>query len=369
MKKWAMDDIIERIGQGDQSQEIIDHVLALRGEDQALFLKRIEALKSHSAGRLLTLVCEKTTDKTLQKAIKKSLFHLRTQGIAIEEPRQSGESVLRKTAEAYRDAQALMSNYDGELTRIVVAAFEMKKNQFALSHAVIHFSKGLLELRSLPLTRVELGRVMDDYRSRSLHPLVFAPISAPYAGFMVEEGSRLSKKETDEAQSLSRYLSEAKGDVRTASDIYGLSVNPSVVSASMGEVITNEIFEPFHLEWQDMEEDRKAYQGAVNPTIVLPPYVIQERIEAFLKDLALSKRFRTQAPRFRRMLEDTAYLFYCMGRPDYCMSLIGVLKDETSANKALIYFAQKTLQDLAKKTDQKRELIVDPFSQPPKTRP
>ena len=63
-----------------------------------------------------------------------------------------------------------------------------------------------------------------------------------------------------------------------------------------------------------MEEDRKKLNEVINPTIVLPPYVIEERRQAFLNELVESERLAARLPQFKRMLEDYAYLFYCLGK-------------------------------------------------------
>jgi hypothetical protein len=364
MKEWAMSTIDKWIASGDESGETFDLFLALGSGEQALLLKDIGASRSGEAVKFLVHLYERTPDKKLQKLVKKALFQLKTQGIAVEELKPAGESVLRRAAEAIREAKALLSSYDNELTRVVTTAFEIKKNQFALTHGVLHFTKGLVELRSIPVNRAEVDGILNEYISRSQSPVLCRPVSPPYSGYIIEEASNISGKEVDEARSLRHYLSEAQGEVRKPKDLHHLTVDSGAAAASIDDVITSEVFEPFRLDWPGTEEDRRAFDNAVNPSIVLPPYIAQERREAFLKNLAESEGFHSIVPRFRRMLEDTAYLFYQSGRHDYYLSLMNVLKDERATNKALIYFVQKTFQDLAKTREQNRELIVDPFAPP-----
>ena len=72
--------------------------------------------RSERAGRFLSLLYPALADKRLQKLAKKDLFRLKTLGISVEEPKASGESVLRKM-ETFRDAMGLMSNYDAAQTK------------------------------------------------------------------------------------------------------------------------------------------------------------------------------------------------------------------------------------------------------------
>ena len=94
---------------------------------------------------------------------------LKTQGIRVEEPKISGESVLKKV-EAVREQKAFLSNYDPEDTRVVLLAFEIKKRQFVFMHAVSHFSKGLLELAAVPISGNELDAILKDYLRRTARP-------------------------------------------------------------------------------------------------------------------------------------------------------------------------------------------------------
>jgi hypothetical protein len=361
MKKLTMDNIIDLIKNSDDIEKALSLVLNADSELQAKLIKEIGNFKSSQVSQFLTRLLEESTGKILQKTIKKMLFRLKTQGIAVEDPRPSGESVLHKIT-ITRAAEALMSTYDSELTRIVVAAFELKKNLFAISHGIIHFSKGLLELKSLPVSRIDLGALMNDYQTNPPSSIVFTPISPVYSGYLLEEASRISGKETSEVHSLTYYLKEAASDVRKPSDIYHLPLGQSDATAGMEDIVTDKAFEPIHLEWQGMEKDQQAFEKAANPSIVLPPYVIQERIEGTLKEIVGSDRLNPLKPLLKRLLEDMAYLFYCLGRKDRYKSLVEALSNDTGLNKYLIFFVQKTFYDTAKKTTQQPEVIVDPFS-------
>jgi len=72
------------------------------------------------------------SDKDVQKQMRKLLFALKTVGIKVEQPKQVGEAVLKKVEEV-RAHRALLSNYDYQGTRLVVAAYEIKKNAFMFS--------------------------------------------------------------------------------------------------------------------------------------------------------------------------------------------------------------------------------------------
>jgi hypothetical protein len=362
-----MEDILNAVRSGADPREAVEKTLSLPREDQERLIEETGRIRSENAGRFLTALYLSVADKKLQKSIKKALFRLKTLGIRVEEPRIEGESVLRK-AETVRQAMAFMSNYDAEQTKVVVSAFEIKKNQYAFSHAIIHFSDGLMELRSFPVPRKELEGLLADYLSRLRPPVVLPPVSAPYAGYLVEEASGISRTESEEARSLNHYLSEAEGDVRRPQDIYSLEVDAAVDAEPMDRILTDEIFEPFALEWPGIEEDRKELDQAVNPGLVLPPHVMQERRGAFVRELIENKRLAPIMPSFKRMLEDYAYLFYCLKDFGSYKGLVERLKDPEAMRRGFMYFAAKALEKLEKKEDQLQQeqrqssLIIDPYS-------
>jgi hypothetical protein len=357
-----MDAIVEQVAAGAEPEQILEQTLSLpRGELETL-VGQLGRLKRENAARLLTQLLDKTSDKKLQKLIRKAIFQLKTQGISVGEPDRKGESVLRKT-ETIRESRALLSSYDPDQTRAMVMAFELKKNEFLFSQAIIHFSKGLLDLKSASMGRSDLDALMEEYISRVPHPVMIASIAPPYAGYLLEEAAAVSGNQSDDARSLSGLLYGFKGDVRKPSDIYHLSVPSDVVSAPIDLILYEEVFGAFSFTWGNMEEDRKRLAKAVNPSLVLPQHMIEERKEAFLTELAEDERIIFTLPSLKRMLEDMAYLFYNLKRFDRFKGLIETTADPQSMKRVIRYFLKRTLDELDKKEqEQKSDLLVDPRS-------
>src|SRR5208283_2031597 len=153
-----MDELLKSIENGE-AERTVEEALLLPAEDLERLIDRAVGLRSGHGGMFLTLLYPNVTDKGLQKLIKKGLFHLKTLGISITEPRTSGESVLRR-AEIVREARALLSNYDAGQTRAIIAAVQTKKNQFLFAYAVTHFYKGLEELSTFAASRNEIEGII-----------------------------------------------------------------------------------------------------------------------------------------------------------------------------------------------------------------
>jgi hypothetical protein len=126
------------------------------------------------------------------------------------------------------------------------------------------------------------------------------------------------------------------------------------------------MFETFKLTWTGMEEDNRKLQEAANPGIVLPQHVAQERVDAVLKEMIKGEKIGAHLPPFKRMLEDYAYLFYCLKEWPLYKGLIEQLKDEESTTQAFLFFVRNALSALQQKKQEEREpgLLVDPFASP-----
>jgi hypothetical protein len=214
----------------------------------------------------------------------------------------------------------------------------------------------------MPIARGDLKTLFTDYQEQARPPMMLVEVSAPYAAFVVEEEAERSGNEIEEARSLRHFMAMVKNDIRRPEDVYRLGEGTAVEPAG-ADILGHEMFEPLLLEWPGMEDDAKKLDDGVNPSIVLPPQMIEERRRAFLDDLVASERLAPKAPVFKRMLEDYAYLLFANGEPVHYMALRDLLKDPAAVRAALLRFVQKSLDK--KKAPAERTpggLIVDPYT-------
>ena len=137
-----MEEILRNLQGGGDLEAAVEAYVSLTSQEKSDLLEKIRGIKTEQTALFLGKALERTTERDIQKSIKRLLFIMKTQGIHVEEPRISGESVLKKV-EDVREQKAFLSNYDPEGTRVVLLALELKKKQFLFMHAISHFSKGL----------------------------------------------------------------------------------------------------------------------------------------------------------------------------------------------------------------------------------
>ena len=118
------------------------------------------------------------------------------------------------------------------------------------------------------------------------------------------------------------------------------------------------------MTWDSLEEDRKTYMSNGGSTIILPPHMAEQKRIEFLERLAERADMKAVLPYIKRMMEDYAYLFYCMKEFGYYKGLTAWLDNERAPWQALSYFLNKSLGKEEESPEEKLTaggLIVDPY--------
>lgn len=354
-----MEEIIKAITDAAGLEDSAKTFQNLSKEKKRALLEALKNVKSETAGIFLNMVYPYEEDKDIQKLIKKLIFRLKTIGIKVDEPGLTGEPVLKKIEER-REHRGYISNYDAEDTRLVCAAFEIKKNNFIFVNAVTHLTDGFLELKTAYLDRHNLEAILNEYRHGISKTIVFVEISAKYASYIMNETSTQSAKYIEELKQLKIFASNLKGDIQKPEDLYALPMPDKIEALSLEKILSHGIFELFTLKWDGMDDDKKEFNGIGTSTIVLPPYMVEEKKQTFLKTLIEHERLKSKIPLIRRMMEDYVYIFHCLKEFGAYRGLIETLKDPDALIRILLHFVKKSFENTGQ---QQPGLIVNPYGQ------
>ena len=354
-----MDELIKAIDSAQDLEKRVEYYFTLTGDERVSLLKGLAGGKSPETGVFLNAIYPQETGKEVRKLIRKAIFRLRSSGVKVEEPVAQGTPVLRKVEEV-RFNRGFLTNFDHTLSRIVMAAYEIKKNTFVFLNGDIHFSEGLRELMSSPVDKKSLEEIIAAYRNNAKEPAFLMEISPAYAAFIVEEGSRLSGRFTDAMGSLRSFVAHLKDTVHRPDDIYSLPVADDVAALSLEDILTHEMFAPFSLSWGSIEEDRATYLSTGGSTIVLPQRMTEDRQDKFLRDLIGHHEITSQIPFLKRMLEDYAYFFHVMGDHARYRGTISILQDGAALDDVLFFFLRKSLHTPQEKPAE-GSIILNPY--------
>jgi hypothetical protein len=358
-----MEEIIRAINNAMDVEKKVEAFFVLPNDEKLALLEKLQGIKTETLGIFLNAIYPEEKDKKIQKMIRKFLFKLKSSGIKVEEPRPAGEPVIKKIREVY-EQKGFVSNYDPAHTRLVVAGFEIKRNNYVFLNAEIHFAEGLQELMSAPVDKKGFEGIIKAYRDDTKYPMIIEEISPAYAVYLLEEASRKSGKYRDEIKPLKSFVAGITDGIHKPEEIYALPVSDASEAISPDAIFNHVIFEPFFITWDSIEEDTKTYGGTGGGAIVLPQHMVEEKKSEFLNALIERYDMKSVLPSLKRMMEDYAYLFYCMKEFNYYKGIMEYLKNENAPSKALSYFLKKSLETGKEKPQEKQSdggLIVNPY--------
>lgn len=357
MEKNDRTSYIENLDDPSRLREIY---FGLAPEGRKEMVTALTSVRDERAGICFVALLAGETDKELQKLIRKALFRLKTVGIRVEEPRPAGEPAL-KAIEDKKEHKAFMSNYDQENTRIVILAFEVKKNYYIFVNAMLHLYDGLTDLKLAPLARSEFEAIIAEYRDATDRLSVLVEISPAYAARLIGEGEALSHRHEEDVRQIKQFALNLKTGVQRPRDLYELQIPDDITPLPVSEVLSDDLFHSFSLAWDTMEADKEVLASATGSNILLPPQVMTEKLETFLTELIETEPLKAKLPFLTRLIEDYAYIYYLSGRYDSFMTLMELLKHEKGPRGALAFFISKTLESKENRAEPRQELIVNPY--------
>jgi len=355
-----MNDIIINIQNYNYLETNINVYSQLTKELKLELLDKLKKERSEIVGQFLNRIYALEHDKQIQKTIKKLLFHLKTAGIKVEDYKVEGDTVLKKYEEK-REHRGLMSNYDGDGSRMVMIAFETKRNAYVLVHGLIHFSKGLMELGTVPVDGDGSKRIITEYLKGSKKPFTVVEVAPRYAYYLIEEASKISGRYIEEINQIKSLLSRLGGQIQKPVDVYTLPIPNDIEALSLERILSSDLFEPFFVTWNTLEEDGNQFNDiGSSSTIVLPPYLVEEKKQAFIKSLIENGKLAPNLSLIKRLMEDYAYIFHTQGKFSAYKGIIEILQLSDGSTKALTFFVKKAIEE---KKEQLPGLIVNPYEQ------
>jgi len=355
-----MDGLINAIRNARETEKKVEHYFTLSVDVKHALLHDLAKEKSEDVGVFLNAIYPEEPDKNTRKMIRKMIFRLKSSGIRVDEPGPEGASALHRIEEV-SDNRAYLTNFDYGQSRLLVAAYEIKRNTYVFLNGEIHFREGLRELMTSPLDRKNLDMLFKAYRENTVEPAYVADISPVYAAYIIEEGSRMSGRFSDAVQSLKSFVAHIKDPVGQPEQIYSLPVDKDTPVPAIQDILSHSIFTPFTLTWDGIDEDRGEYNSQGAQGIVIPRHMIEEKKGSCIDRLIATDGISSQVPRLKRMLEDYAYLLYGTGGHGHYRGIVSALGTDEGLRQMIIHFVRKSLEAADDKKTAGPGLIVNPY--------
>ncbi len=332
---------IHRIGHdlGEEALPLLE-ALAVSGE-RMLALAAVEALgatKTEKAVPVLTSLAEKSEDRQMHKEARRSLFKLKSAGVAVPATTKAKEEGPALAPSGITLWKAYMTNPDHHGDQIFQAGATGPFGRFDVFDIIASDTAGIKEMHVHDSSKKSWQALVEKIDELPGFTVVEIPVD--YFRYRVKQAYELSKADGRTLEpSFYRWratIAEPKEaweqhPVYRDISIVEIKWNPELLEKSP-EILRNEEF----VIWLLPEEDIKGYieelAAVKEGRVALPPWVETERAEQ-ITARALDHFFGAEArARYKNRLEDMAYLLFHTDR----------LLDAKRALAAAVAFDEKT---------------------------
>ena len=307
--------------------------------------------------------------------IKRSLYRLKSRGIAIEEASPGERISILRTLQA-EAPKGFASAIDFLGQRLLVLVIPRIGRRWTVTQGVISDTEGLIDFSGEEMTRKEFTRFFAEVQEKT--PFPFVDIEPSYAGFLLTQAYQLTleKKRTPPQGFLL-----VKGEIEDVRKEYK---KPLIYSClQVGEIagddwllkkaeglLKNDLFSSWNIEEDKIRPYADAVWEAEESKIILNQAQKEARFqEIYLK--ALSELFSEEKRfLFRRRLEEMAYVLFKLGRQEEAKISLAVAIDlekpfnQIQPNAFLYQLVIKSIFALLAETYEKKvkdpSLIVKP---------
>jgi hypothetical protein len=274
------------------------------------------------AATLLTQIAATSDSKDVQRAAKRALYRLKSKGVDTDTMRVN--EVRRSVLEVPKlpIVIALASQIDFAGNRALYLARRRPFSGLILVSLIISDERGVLDCNAFSVTKKELNRIVADIQADDR--LTHVELPAAYAQQLVEESYRRNLSTGTPVPQEFQGLHDLIGMPETAWEqgpIYHL-LSPEEIQgqpawlALAGQLLDLKEFQGWHIAPEAVQKYREDVRHAAESLIIVSPALQQERVEGTQKS-ALRALFDPETcVRYRRRLEEMAYLLWQTKRPD-----------------------------------------------------
>jgi hypothetical protein len=303
---------------GKSDEEIFQTTFQLFGKDPETDRQVVELLATipHvKIARVLHRMLELSKEKKVRKAIKRSIYRLRSRGIDVEEvPHEKEKSILRpihtESPEGYASGLDLMGQ------RLLLLAIPHKGRGWTVMDGVISDTKGLMDFSGKEMTRKGFRSFFEEIREKSPFPLV--GMEPSYVGFLFSQFYRLSlEKKGTLPQDYSRLKNEIEGVKKDYEKplIYSFlqadeMARDEPILQRGGELLKADVIQTWMVEEGQIRPYANEIQEAEESKIVLNQTQKEARFQRIYQKALMEIFGEERRSLYQRRLEEMAYIFF-----------------------------------------------------------
>jgi hypothetical protein len=320
---------------GKSEEEIFQHLRPLLGkgsEESTRLAELMVTIPNQMTGRLLHRMFEVTQDKRVRKIIKRSLYRLKSKGIAVEEILSDKEKPVLRPLQV-EPKEGFASGIDSLGQRLLWLILPHPGRGLTVMHGIVSDQDGIVDFSRDEMTRKGFRSFFEEVQEKN--PFSFVEMVPSYVAFLFTQVYQLNLQKGNSSQDYLRAKSEIE-DVKKdyakpliyshlqADDIAGddrmLKRGAELLKAdaySSWRIEEEEQIRPYADEVWEAEESK----------IVLNQAQKDARFQTiYLK--ALSDLFPEEKKSlYRRRLEEMAYVLLKLGKDEEAKISLSVAMD------------------------------------------
>ena len=323
------------IQDGKSDEEIFQSILHLFGKDPEIDRQVVElmaAIPQVKIANLLQRMLQVTKEKKVQKIIKRSLYRLKSKGIAVTEILPEKKiSILRPLQT--ESPKGFGGGFDFLGQRFLLLAIPHTGRGWTVMQGVISDTEGLIDFSGEEMARKGFKGFFEEIQGKSLFPLV--EMESSYVGFLFFQAYQLS---LEKKRTLPQDYLHLKNEIEGVKKVYERPLIYSFLQADEisgddrilrrgGELFKADVINTWRIEEEEIRPYADEVWEAEASKIVLTQIQKEARFQGVYQK-ALSDLF-TNEKRFlyQRRLEEMAYIFFKLGREEEARISLAVAID------------------------------------------
>jgi hypothetical protein len=320
---------------GKSDEEIFQSILHHFGRDPEIDRQVVElmaAIPQVKIANLLQRMLQVSKEKKVQKIIKRSLYRLKSKGIAVTEilPEQK-ISILRPLQT--ESPKGFGGGFDFLGQRFLLLVIPHAGRGWTVMQGVISDTEGLIDFSGEEMTRKRFKGFFEEIQEKSPFPLV--EMESSYVGFLFFQAYQLS---LEKKRTLPQDYLRLKNEIEGVKKVYERPLIYSFLQADEisgddrilrrgGELLKADVINTWRIEEEEIRPYADDVWEAEESKIVLTQTQKEARFQGVYQK-ALSDLF-TNEKRFlyQRRLEEMAYIFFKLGREEEARISLAVAID------------------------------------------
>jgi len=379
----AIDAVLKELREDDNKGETVEESLrkirshlGTSPERDLAIVTALGDLQTSRTARLLQHLSQAVSDKGVLKGIRRSLYRIEQQGIAVETDRidQESRSILRPPPQ--EEARGFISAVDAQGGQLILLTVPRKPKGLHLLQGVANDHQGLVEFHRVETTKRGFREFRQSMAESDEFPIV--EVDPGHCRFLFEEAAQvntgggeappadyvaskrdLQSLERVETPPIYRFLDEAQ-----------IQDDPRFLQRSP-ELFQIEPFSSWILPENEVRPYAELIEEAEKSRLVLNPAQKETRLQEVYRK-ALAELFPDERrTRYKRRLEETAYVLLKNGQEDPARLSLAASLDlrsgfmDLSPNPFLLNLVIRSIftlvnHDMEEKKEDESSLIVKP---------